>query len=309
MSSPRYPLPTDIVALASLDGRVYPNEARPWDRLGQADRPRPLETALEQWFSFATGKRTWVSVRGATIRGLVSARRRSRPSVWEVEVLIDADEDKDVVLSLLTRMIADVGKQGAERVFLRLDADSPHIASARSAGFLPYLEETLYRRTGPGPVPPPLDGWRPRRRGDLLGLFQLYTRAVPSAVRAVEGLTLREWQAAQEPWVGHPIDLVLEENGAIDLWLRLVRGPIGRFSLLAHPSRRDLEGAVGAALRQMADVRSVQVLVPAHCAGLVPVLQGLGFRAAGRYVHLVQRLLRPVGELAQEQASNIIPAS
>lgn len=309
MSSPRYPLPTDIVALAALDGRVYPNEARPWDRLGQADHPRPLETALEQWFSFATGKHTWVSVRGAAIRGLICARRRSRPSVWEVEVLIDADEHKDVVLSLLTRMIADVGKQGAERVFLRLDADSPLVAAARSAGFFPYLEETLYRRAGPGPVPPPLDGMRPRRRGDLLGLFQLYTRAVPSAVRSVEGPTLREWQAAQEPWVGHPVDLVLEENGVIGLWLRLARGPIGRFSLLAQPSRRDLEGAVGAALRQMADARSVQVLVPAHCAGLVPVLQGLGFRAAGRYLHLARRLLRPVGELAQEQASNIIPVS
>lgn len=309
MSSPRYPLPTDIVALASLDGRVYPNEARPWDRLGQTDHPRPLETALEQWFSFATGKHTWVSVRGAAIRGLISARRRSRPSVWEVEVLIDADEDKDVVLSLFARMLADVGKQGAERVFLRLDADSPLIASARSAGFFPYLEETLYRRAGPGPAPPPLEGMRPRRKGDLLGLFQLYTRAVPSAVRAVEGLTLREWQAAQEPWGGHPTDLVLEENGVIDLWLRLARGPIGRFSLLAHPACRDVEAAVGTALRQLADARSVQTLVPAHCAALAPVLQGLGFRVAGRYLHLARRLLRPVGELAPEQASNIIPVS
>ncbi len=148
MNSARYPLPTDLVALVSFDGRVYPNEAKPWDRLGLDERARPLETALEQWFSFATGKHTWVSVRGATIRGLVSARRRAKPSAWEVEVLIDADEDKGVILSLFSRMVAGIVKLGAERVFLRLDVDSPLVDTARRAGFFPYLEEMLYRRDG-----------------------------------------------------------------------------------------------------------------------------------------------------------------
>ena len=80
MSSPRRPLPTDLVALVSFDGTVHPNEAKPLDRLGLDERARPLESTIEQWFSFATGKHTWVSVRGATIRGLISARRRAKPS-------------------------------------------------------------------------------------------------------------------------------------------------------------------------------------------------------------------------------------
>ena len=123
MSKARTVLPTDLVALVSFDGRVYPNEAKTWDRLGLDVRgPHPLETALEQWFSFATGKHTWISVRGATIRGLISARRRAKPSAWEVEVLINADEDKGVCLSLLTRMLAGVGKLGAERVVFYLHA-------------------------------------------------------------------------------------------------------------------------------------------------------------------------------------------
>ncbi len=69
MSSARRPLPTDLVALVSFDGRVHPNEAKPLESLGLDERAHMLETALEQWFSFATGKHTWVSVRGATIRG------------------------------------------------------------------------------------------------------------------------------------------------------------------------------------------------------------------------------------------------
>ena len=83
MSRARHPLPTDLVALITHDGRVYPNEAKTWDRMGADDSgPHPLGTALEQWLSFATGKHTWVSVHGATIRGLVSARRRAKRTVW-----------------------------------------------------------------------------------------------------------------------------------------------------------------------------------------------------------------------------------
>ena len=116
MTSARKPLPTDLVALVSFDGRVHPNEAKPLDRLGLDERAHPLETALEQWFSFGTRKHTWVSVRGATIRGLISARERVKKSAWEVDALIDVDEDESVALSLLSRMTAGIVKQRAERV-------------------------------------------------------------------------------------------------------------------------------------------------------------------------------------------------
>jgi hypothetical protein len=302
-------LPTDIVALASLDGRVYPNEARPWDRLGQDDRPRPLETALEQWFSFATGKHTWVSVRGATIRGLISARRRARPSVWEVEVLIDADEDKGVVAALLGRMTAGVAKLGAERVFLRLDAGSPLVDIARRSGFFPYLEEKLYVRAAAGPSPAAAGRLRPREKGDLWGLFQLYSRAAPASVRAVEGLTLREWQAAQEAWGGRAADLVLEDSGVIEAWLRLAKGPVGRFSVLASPGCQALEGAIGAALERLAGAQRLQALVPCYSAGIARVLEEIGFQEAGLYVHLAKRLVRPSAEVAAEPASKTVPVS
>ncbi|MCI0842703.1 MAG: hypothetical protein J4N36_02980, partial [Chloroflexi bacterium] len=121
MTSARHPLPTDIVALVSFDGRVYPNEAKPLDRLGLGnDKPHALETALEQWFSFATGKHTWVSVHGATIRGLISARPRTKRTAWEIEMLINTTDDDSVWQSLFTRMLSGIGKHGAERIFLRV---------------------------------------------------------------------------------------------------------------------------------------------------------------------------------------------
>ena len=47
MSRARHPLPTDLVALITHDGRVYPNEAKTWDRMGADDSgPHPLGTAL-----------------------------------------------------------------------------------------------------------------------------------------------------------------------------------------------------------------------------------------------------------------------
>src|SRR3972149_4047537 len=176
MSRPRHPLPPDLVALITHDGRVFPNEAKTWDRMGSSDGgPHPLGTALEQWFSFATGKHTWVSVRGATIRGLISARKRAKRSAWEVEVLIDAAEDADVVQSLFSRMIAGIARHGAERVFLRLDADSLLVQGARSAGFYRYSEEVLFRLEGPGAATAEGAGLRPRARDDAFGIYQLYT--------------------------------------------------------------------------------------------------------------------------------------
>lgn len=308
MSTARYPLPTDLVALVSFDGRVYPNEAKPWDRLGLDERAHPLETALEQWFSFATGKHTWVSVRGATIRGLISARRRAKPSAWEVEVLIDADEDKGVVLSLFSRMAAGIGKLGAEKVFLRLDAGSPLVDTARAAGFFPYVEEVLYRRDG-GPVPSSGASLRPRAKGDMFGVFQLYSHTAPANVRAIEGATFREWQAAQEKWGGRPADLLAEEGGAISAWLRVCTGHEGRFRMLLQPGCGDVEGVLAAALARVDGARSVLTLVPAYCGGLAGALNDAGFEPTGDYVHLAMRLTRPVAELAQETAGNAVPVS
>lgn len=307
MSSARHPLPTDIVALVSFDGHIYPNEANPFDRLGIERTARPLERALEQWFSFATGKHTWVSVRGATIRGLISARPRAKRSAWEVEVLIDATEDESVALSLFSRMTAGVMKQGAERVFFRLSADSDVRDAARAAGFFNYCGEVLYRRAA--------DQWRPsggdvslrsRAKADTFGIYQLYNRVAPATVRAIEGLSFREWQAAQEKWGGRTVDLVMEEDGVITAWIRAMSGNPGRVHVLAE--RGPYDALLGAGLDVLQD-QEVFCLAADYNAELASALERFGFEPVGEYQSMAKRLTKPVEQPAVEPSGEVVRVS
>ena len=310
MSRARYPLPTDLVALMTHDGRVYPNEAKTWDRMGSSDGgPHPLGTALEQWFSFATGKHTWVSVRGATIRGLVSARRRAKRSAWEVDCLINADDDYSVTRSLLERMLAGVAKQRAERVFLRLPTESAIVDIARGAGFFPYAHETLYRADEPAPAEDPGLPLRPASKADAFGIYQLYSAVTPANVRAIEGATFREWQASREHWGGTPNDLVLEEDGIITGWLRVLAGNEGRFSMLVHPKRRDAGAVLQAALARLRGSRSVLCLIPSHGDSLSRQLRRLAFHPVEDYVAMAKWLAKHSEELAPETRGAAVTAS
>jgi hypothetical protein len=310
MSRARYPLPTDLVALIAHDGHVYPNEAKTWDRMGTCNGgPHPLGTALEQWLSFATGKHTWVSVRGATIRGLISARRRAKRTAWEVDCLINADEDRSVARSLLERMSAGVIKEGAERIFLRLAAESPVVEVARSVGFFTYARETLYRADEPAPVEDPGLPFRTASKADAFGIYQLYAAVTPANVRAIEGATFREWQAAREPWGGNPSDLALEEDGVITGWLRLLRGNESRFSMLIHPQRRDAEAFLETALARFKGSRPVLCLAPSRGDSLSPLLRRLGFYPVEDYVAMAKRTARLAQELAAETVATVVTVS
>src|SRR5574338_231297 len=121
------------------------------DRTGTRASPHPIETALEQWFSFATGRHTWISVKGATLRGLLSARVRGSRLAWEVDCLIDAATDNSAVLmSLLDQM-------------------------AMRCGFVPYRAETLFRHDSSADEKHAApEGLRRRSKVDLYALFQLY---------------------------------------------------------------------------------------------------------------------------------------
>ena len=304
MTRARHPLPTDLVALIAHDGRVYPNEAKTWDRMGMGQGgPHPLGAALEQWLSFATGKHTWVSVRGATIRGLVSARRRGKRSAWEVDCLINADEDSSVTGSLLERMAAGATKEGATRIFLRVLADSPIVEIARSVGFFVYAQETLYRTDEPAAAKDPGLPFRPATKADALGIYHLYNAVTPANVRAIEGATLGEWQAAREPWGGNPKDLVLEEDGVITGWLRLLAGNEGRFAMLIHPQRRDAQAFLETALAHLHGCRSVFCLAPSRGDSIARLLRKLAFSPVEDYQAMSKRTARLVQELAAEPMS------
>jgi hypothetical protein len=297
--------PTDLVALVSFDGRVYPNEAKTRDRLGREESsPSPLESALEQWFSFATGRQTWISVRGSTLRGLISARRRSSNAAWEVDCLINAAEEESVCMSLLDRVSEEAGRGGAEKIFLRLAAASDVVPIVRRTGFVPCVVENRFAHEGPvsaeRPDRParlrragPALSLRRRSRADAYALFQLYNVAVPESVRRVEAATFAEWLAAQERhWLGRrSTQLVLERDGYLGAWIRTAaEGDIGRFDLLVHPRELDLlEPLLMAALARLSGQGLLLTLVPEYQEPLARLLERMGFERQDQYVVMAKR--------------------
>jgi hypothetical protein len=300
--------PTDLAALVAYNGRVYPNEAVTRDRIGTQMSPHPLEAALEQWFSFATGRHTWISVKGATLRGLASARRRGANAAWEVDCLIDAaDDDSSVLLSLLDQMAADAGRAGAERIFLRVAAESPVLELAVRCGFAAYQREHLLaaediERDESEPVAP-LRQWA---RADAYPAFRLYNRWTPELVRRHEAVTFREWKAARErisPERGTR-QWVLEREERIDGWLRgAAVGELGRFDLMADPDQPDLlEPLMAGAMRRLAEQSALIALVPEFAVELRSRLERRGFFDRGEFVVLVRRTVRPVEAPEQVRA-------
>jgi hypothetical protein len=286
-------LPTDLVALVSYDGRVYANEAMTLDRIGTHDSPHPLETAFEQWFSFATGRHTWISVKGPTLRGLASARKRGSKLVWEIDCLIDADEGDDgVLLSLLDQVTEAAGKSGALRIFVRLPAGSMIEEAASRCAFAPYRHERVYRMNIDDRKWDVPAGLRRRGKSDVYPVFQLYNAHVPAEVRRYEAATFAEWNGSIEH-IGRATQYVLERDTRIAGWLRVAGdGDIGRFDLLGdHDALDDL---LEAGLAKVSNRQTAYVLVPQHQQALRSRLEEIGFEAGDEFTVLSRRTVHPV---------------
>jgi hypothetical protein len=287
-------LPTDLVALVSYDGRVYANEAMTLDRVGTQDSPHPLETAFEQWFSFATGRHTWISVKGPTLRGLISARKRASKLVWEIDCLINAaDNDNGVLMSLLDQMTAAAGKSGALKIFARLPRESDIAGTVSRCGFAPYVREVVYRRAnGAGEtfgVSPEL---RRRSKSDSYPIFQLYNSVVPHEIRRVEAMTFAEWSGSQES-LGRTSQYVMEAAGRVNGLLRVAGdGDLGRFEVLGeHDALDDL---IEGGLAKVSNRKLAYTVVPEHQEGVRARLEQAGFEAAEEYSVLSRRTVRLV---------------
>jgi hypothetical protein len=293
-----------LVALVSFDGRVYSNEAQTWDRLGRDPRGAHLiENAFDQWFSFATGRHTWISIQGQTIRGVVSARMRGSRLAWEVDCLIVATEEPQPVFDALIDQLTEAAvRAGTLRVFMRLEAGSDILVAARRAGFTPYASEALMKLSGdvsPAELDPDLQV-RARERTDGFALFRLYNAVTPVEVRRHEAATYAEWIAGQEKRSQGrgKLDLVAQKDGEIVAWVRAVPdGDIGRLDLLIHPAAMCHGQAL---LRRAAEAlgtrRPLYSLVPLYAGAVAELLEDNGFERVGEYAGLVKRLVVPIRE-------------
>ena len=299
--------PTDLLALALFDGKVYRNEAVTWDRLSRGhEPPRAIENALDGLVPFAMGRHSWISVEGQRVQALVSGRKRTADAAWEVDTFLAADENLSDSPDLLAQLAEAACRAGAERVFLRLSDDSAALEAAERAGFMPYRKERVYMRAVPPSrwlaAEPAPAGLRPRRSHDAGALFRLYCTSTPEPERAMEAATLNQWHAAQERDGSrtHGEFVIEERDGRISGWIRAARdGRVSRMMVMAlqpecsvsveqalaasllRPTRRDTPGPV-------------IVLVPERVGGVGPALKSFGFTEEQTYVVLVQRLAQTV---------------
>jgi hypothetical protein len=304
MSTTRSVRPTDLVALVSLDGRVYPNEARTWDRLGRApERPRILDSALVPWISFATGRQTWISVQGQAIRGLVSARRRGNRTAWEIDCLIAATDDDRIVANLFEQVSTEAAHAGVLRIFLRLERESELASPARRAGFAPYSEETLMRCEGQVEQVSLGEGVSAvaYRAADAFALYRLYNASVPEAIRRTEAPTFQQWQASAERRTKGRTgrNLVVRCNGELIANIRTSReNGLSKIDLLVHPNAStELPALTHLACSNAGAKRPLFCLVPAYAGAVATSLEQSGFRPESEYVVFVKRTAQPLQAL------------
>ena len=296
MRSARAVLPIDLLALVSYNGRVYPNEARPRELVGAVDpSPNPIETAFDQWFSFATRRNAWISASRQRLLGLVSARRRGGRQAWEIDCLIDTTATRDAVPGLIECAMRAGGKAGAEKVFLRLGSSSTLLPVVMNAAFTAYSSERLYVGSGLA-VNGAGTTVRPFSQQDLYPAYRLYNAVMPERTRRAEASTFGEWQAAQERhWLKGGVQFVLDKDAALAAHVRagrlhhgLLVEVVANADGLTHT--RALLAAAVAAVGQGAP--RVMVLVPESAAGLASRLEDLGFEPRDEFITLMARTTR-----------------
>ena len=262
-------------------------------------------------FSPRSRKRAWTWTRDHRIRAVCSARPRSGVKSWEVAHLYADSVDEWAIVEMLERTAAACAEGGAERVFLRTNADGDVPSIARAAGFFSRLRETLYAGAVPKDAAPRgllNAGARLRKRlpSDDYALFRLYSAATPVSVRQLAGMTLEQWSASQERSPGRKDERVLEmEDGALAGYVGTRRGfGSGSLETLVHPDYAALtDDLLDAALSALAGVRRVAALAPEHLPRVGDALERKGFAPKAELATLIKSAALTVGRLEAASAA------
>jgi hypothetical protein len=297
LSEARPILPTDLLALASSGGHGYPNEAWTRERIGAEGATNPIPMLLDQVLAFTRGRSAWICASGQRLQGLAGARPRGGRQAWEVDYLIDVSQDGNVAVSLLECAIAEAGRAGAEKLFLRLDAESGLLPAVISAGFMAYREEVLYSGFGRARTPGRAAALRPVQPGDSYLLYRLYSLTTPESVRRSEAATYGEWQASQERrWLKNPVQLLHEQDSQVTARVSasLLPQGVSLDLVTTSPTLDDTSAMIDTAVAATeGEGQPLFVLVPEADVALAARLEEYGLTAGQRFVSLMRRTARP----------------
>lgn len=300
--------PMDLMGLMGHPGAWW-SAAKPWERLSQdPSTPALLGSLLEHWMSTVSGsRRAWVYEEGGEVKGIIAARPRSGPHVWEVDLLLLSaeKESEEATLALLEQVASAGGSQGVQKVLLRLPSESPLVPLVRRIGFHPYVKERLLVHRGDPQLEQPPAGLplRSAQRRDVFPLYQLYLRTTPRNVQQLEAPTLQDWLETRERGgiAAWRREYVLERDGEVQGWLRLQGlGRVGYLDLMVHEAAEDLaRDLVLWALYQFRRRNIVCSPVPEHRTAVIRALQDAGFEEAAVYRVTIKqttvRVHQPVG--------------
>lgn len=298
-------LPFDLLVILAQDG-TYPNLVLPKDILGMQGKlalPGIARLALQS-ITPHERQHNWVCMDGLMFRGLVGSRKRSHLGTWEISHLMFKPDDVANCAMSLDRLSQAAGEAGVEKIFMRLEEDSPFLSAAIDTGFTPYMAECLYRWEAgnglddcSGSLPFP----RRKRTEDEYRLFELYSKCVPTAVRRVEGLTFRDWQANRER--SGSAEWVFEEKGQLTGWVKVGRRRCyGCLEIMAM-SGAECSRFVEHGISFLQGCECGYCIVPAFQGEVLKALDQHGFSMKGRYTVLAKE---PVG---RKKVACLLPAS
>ncbi len=287
-------LPIDALALGlsrSRNGR-QPMTAATWPRTPpESERPSVLGLLHHALIPRPGGGHVGVANAGRKVLGYIVLRPRAAGLVWDITHLTGVSEENAIELVRWGR--ERVLGSGGRRIMIDTPDVGPGPAVARLAGFDRYTEGVTYRlergfsRDAEGALPA-----RPRLRADELGLFQLYTAAVPAPVRAAEAMTQEEWAAlfpGRKFWapaiLGNSQDYIWEMGSRMIGWMRVTYGARSQsLDLLVHPSYESYaDQIVRYALTQMSAKVPVLSDVREYQGAVRVALERAGFRPGPRF--------------------------
>ncbi len=303
--------PLDIVRCLAVGMNRFPNHAI---TSAGISKPQSFSALIPSVSRRRLQPRSKVSAlvcaEDGSFRSVASFRPRSGPSSWEVSHLYADPDSYGALTDLLEQVGVASAYGGAERVFLRVEADSDIIPDARRAGFFPCFGETLYRERGPaselGRGLFDADAHSVKRRpGHDHALFRLYNETTPVKVRQLTGMTLEQWKDSREPMGRRSRERALELEGEVRGWIGTsIRSGVGRIEVTLRPDCAALApDIVEFGLRSLVKAKSVVALAPDYAPLLGGALEERGFRAEGEFAVLVKSLARMARQPVAAQTS------
>jgi len=285
--------PIDLPYLIPIRSMLSYDKACPRDNLGISQHTMTaMEVFLGQWVNFKLRQRqqSWICTDEKRILGFASARCCTESFAWEIDhLLLTRNDGKGICGDLLHTIAIDSRSWSAQRIFLRLAANSPLLNNICQVGFTPYLRECLYqlntRWQGEKTDKTARLTIRPVGKDDEYRIFELYNTAFPASVRRVEGITFGEWKEVRgslacQQWKKQYLG---EYKSDIKAQFKITtQGNIGQFEAIIH-SEENVEEILSQIIRYVSGFSIVRCLVPGHDVVLASALKSLGFIPIAEY--------------------------